>query len=102
MTVMRFVAALFITLTLISAAQPARADIDQIQAREVARNNNCTPSKISVFQQSLGSEGRTIYRIDCAMPKTDDVNAPKGANALLVNCKKNLCELLRPMTGETK
>ena len=72
-----------------------RADIDQIQAREVARNNNCTPSKIDIYQQSLGSEGTTVYRIDCSVPKTSDANAPKGATALLVSCKDNLCELLR-------
>jgi len=99
---MRFVAVILFVLTLFGVVQPAFADIDQIQAREVARNNNCTPKKISVFQQSLGSEGTTIYRIDCTMPKTDDANAAKGADALLVTCKKNLCELLRPLTGEAK
>jgi hypothetical protein len=99
---MRFVAAIFFALTLFAAARPAFADIDQVSAREVARNNNCTPAKISVFQQSLGSEGTTIYRVDCNMPKTDDANAPKGADALLVSCKASLCELLRPLAGETK
>ena len=99
---MRFVAAILFAFTLFGAAQPAFADIDQVQAREVARNNNCTPKKISVYQQSLGAEGTTIYRVDCTMPKTDDANAAKSADALLVNCKDNLCELLRPVEGETK
>src|SRR5277367_6746784 len=102
MAAMRFVAAILFVLTLFGAAPPAFADIDQVEAREVARINNCTPTKISVFQQSLGTEGTTIYRVDCNMPKTDDPNAAKTANALLVNCKKNLCELLRPLTAESK
>ena len=98
---MRFVAALFFALTLF-AALPAHADLNQVSAREVARNNNCAPSKISVYQQSLGMEGQTIYRVDCTMPKMDDANAPKGANALLIACKDNLCALVRPLSAEAK
>ena len=98
---MRFAAAIFFVLTL-CLALPAYADLDQVAAREVARNNNCTPNKISVYQQSLGTQGQTIYRIDCTMPKTDDANAAKGANALLVGCRENLCTLLRPLAAESK
>jgi len=100
MAVMRFMAAIFFALTLLGAAAPAWADINQVEAGEVARNNNCPPKKIQVFQQSVGSEGGTIYRVDCNLPKMADANAPKGADALLINCKKNLCALLRPMTAE--
>jgi hypothetical protein len=99
---MRFVAVLFFALALLGIALPAYADIDQIQAREVARNNNCTPAKVDIYQQSLGSEGTTIYKIACAAPKLADPNAPKTANALLVSCKKSLCELMRPVGAETK
>jgi hypothetical protein len=102
MAVMRFAAAIFFVLTLVFLAMPARADINQVEAREVARNNNCTPSKIAVYQQSLGSEGTTIYKVDCNLPKTDDANAPKTANALLISCRDSLCELLRPMEAESK
>src|SRR5277367_4166471 len=98
---MRFVPAILFAFALF-AAVPAHADIDQVQAREVARNNNCTPTKVDTYQQSLGSEGTTTYQVICAAPKLTDANAPKPATALLVTCKKNLCELLRPMAGETK
>jgi hypothetical protein len=102
MAVMRFAVAIFFALALLFAAPPARADIDQIEAREVARNNNCTPTKIEVYEQSLGAEGRTIYRVDCTLPKMADPNAPKTDNALLIACKDSLCELLRPLEGESK
>jgi hypothetical protein len=98
---MRFVAAILFVCTLF-AASAAHADINQIQAREVARNNNCTPTKVDVYQQSLGSEGNTIYKIDCNIPKMADANAPKPASSLLVTCRDNMCQLLRPLAGETK
>lgn len=98
---MRFATSIFFALTLCTA-MPAHADIDQIQAREVARNNNCTPTKIDIYQQSLGAEGRTIYKVDCTVPKVADPNAPKTDNSLLISCQDNLCEVLRPMAGESK
>ena len=98
---MRIIAA-FLFVFVLCATLPAHADIDQIQAREVARNNNCTPTKVDVYTQSLGAEGTTVYKIDCTVPKTADANAPKGASALLVSCKDNLCELLRPLAAESK
>jgi hypothetical protein len=98
---MRFAAAIFFALML-CAVTPAHADIDQVQAREVARNNNCTPSKVDVYQQSLGSEGTTVYKIDCTVPKTADANAPKEASSLLVSCKDNLCEMVRPLAADAK
>ena len=42
----------------------------QVQAREVARNNNCTPTKVDTYQQSLSSEGTTTYQLTCAAPET--------------------------------
>ena len=100
---MKFMAAILFALV-VFAAPAAKADINQIQAREVARNNNCTPKKVDIYQQSLGPEGSTIYRVDCNMPKTADANAnaPKGADSLLISCNDNLCELLRPIVGAAK
>jgi hypothetical protein len=97
---MKFVAAIFFALILL-CSQTAHADTDQVEAREVARINNCTPKKIDVYQQSLGPEGSTTYRVDCTMAKTGD-NTAKGADALLISCKQSLCELLRPLAGENK
>ncbi len=60
-------------LFLCGLACPAHAD--QSEAKEVARNNNCSPKKIDVFQQSLGDEGQTIYRVQCNVPKVADTSA---------------------------
>jgi hypothetical protein len=79
---------------------PAHA-ADQAQARQVALLNNCTPKKITVYQQSLGSQGETIYRIDCNMPKASDDSA-KAASALLVSCDESICQMLRPLPPDTK
>ncbi len=68
---------------------------DQATVKEVARINNCPPKKIEVYQQSMGQEGETVYRVECNMPKAVGGTAPT-ANALLIQCKDSLCELLRP------
>jgi hypothetical protein len=67
------------------------------EAREVARINNCTPKKIEVLQQTLGIEGKTIYRVECNLPQAKNENAIKTADALLVQCEGSLCALLRPV-----
>jgi len=70
------------------------------EAREVARINNCSPKKIEVFQQTLGNEGKTIYRVECNLPKSKDEETVQTADALLVQCKGSLCALLRPVEKE--
>lgn len=83
------------------AALPAYAG--QPEAREVARLNNCTPKKIEVFQNQLGSDGKAIYLVTCNIPKTTDKNAPSGApDSLLVSCEQSLCTLLRPVAPDKK
>ncbi|MDP9127939.1 MAG: hypothetical protein M3N08_06750 [Pseudomonadota bacterium] len=82
-----------------ACAFPAKAD--QAEVREVARLNNCPPKKIEVFQQSLGPEGQTIYKVQCNMPKLAD-EKNKGADALMIGCQDSLCELLRPYQDEKK
>jgi len=100
MAAMKCMAAIFFALAVLGATGPARADINQISAREVARNNNCTPSKIDIYQQSLGPEGSTVYKISCMVPKVTDDKAPKGADGLLVNCRDSLCALIRPTAAD--
>ncbi len=97
---MRFVAAIFLSALTLNAAHPAMA-ADQWQAREVARLNNCPPTKVEVYQQSLGAQGQTLYRVDCNVAKGSDTNA-KAANALLISCDESLCELLRSLPPDTK
>lgn len=74
---------------------------DQAQAKEVARINNCAPKKVEVYKQSLGSQGQTLYRIECNVPKSKGDSAP-GATALLVGCDESLCQLMRPLPPDSK
>jgi hypothetical protein len=98
---MRF--GLYSLLALFVFASPLTAHADMPEAKEVARINNCPPKKIEVYQQSLGSEGKTIYRVECTLPKTvgGDGSAPK-ASALLISCDDTICTLLRPVMNEKK
>jgi hypothetical protein len=100
MAAMRIVAALFLFALTMSLAHQALA-ADPAQAREVARINNCPPKKIAVYEQSLGAQGKTIYRVDCTMPKGSGGDAPT-ASSLLVSCDESLCEMLRPLPPDSK
>ncbi|HAX91698.1 MAG TPA: hypothetical protein DCY07_05765 [Rhodospirillaceae bacterium] len=67
-------------------------------AREVARINNCIPKKIEVYQQGMGVDSPTTYRVECIAPKTVGENVPKMPPSMLVRCSGSLCEMLRPLT----
>jgi hypothetical protein len=94
----RLGAALILAVLLAGFAHPVFAD--QSEAKEVARNNNCLPKKIDIYQQSMGTEGQTVYIVQCNVPKTTD-QAAAGPDALLIACRDSLCTLLRPY-DETK
>ncbi|MDD2326070.1 MAG: hypothetical protein PHW63_08760 [Alphaproteobacteria bacterium] len=67
------------------------------EAREVARLNNCTPKKVEVYQQKVGSEAQTIYKVECVTPKAVDDKGPQAASAVLIQCNGGLCAMLRPL-----
>ena len=67
------------------------------EAREVARLNNCAPKKIEVYQQKVGGEAQTIYKVECLTPKAVDDKGPPAANAVLIQCNGGLCDMLRPL-----
>ncbi len=67
------------------------------QAREVARINNCIPKKIEVYNQKIGADTQTVYKVACNMPKVSTSNSAQVANALLVRCNGSLCQMLRPI-----
>lgn len=95
---------LFLTAAILIAPFLAITNCDaaeQSQAREVARLNNCPPKKIEVFQSTLGSEGKTIYRIQCNMPKSTG-GQEAGPDTLLIGCSSSLCEIINPTTSEKK
>jgi hypothetical protein len=83
---------------------PGSALAGQAEVRDVAIVNNCTPKKIEVFKQTLGEAGETIYRVQCTLPKAVGAaeTAAKPPDAILVSCKQNLCEMLRPVMMEQK
>ncbi|MDD3371541.1 MAG: hypothetical protein PHE27_06930 [Alphaproteobacteria bacterium] len=87
----------FAVLCLILAALPAQAG--QVEARDVARLNNCPPKKIDVVRSFPGSSGRTIYRVSCTLPKATDQVAG-AADAILIDCEQSLCSLIRPVSSE--
>ncbi|MDR3423630.1 MAG: hypothetical protein P4M13_00930 [Alphaproteobacteria bacterium] len=93
----RFFLILCLTLLL---APPAHAD--QPEAREVARLNNCSPKKIEVSQNLLGSEGETVYLVTCDLPKTVSADKASGPDAVLIGCEESLCELIRPVSTDKK
>jgi cytochrome c5 len=95
---------MLLRLTVISLALLAAtaAHADQPEAREVARINNCTPKKIEIFQNALGSNGKTIYQVTCNLPKTTDKESKGGPDALLISCDQSLCTLIRPITLDKK
>lgn len=70
------------------------------EARETARQNNCVPKKIQIYQQKLGNNPPTIYRVDCIEPKTVGENIIKTPPAILVECQTNLCSMLRPINDQ--
>lgn len=72
------------------------------EARDIARLNNCTPKKVEVYQQKMGADAQTIYRVECIEPKAVNDKAPKMASAMLVRCDGALCEMLRPFDTTTK
>jgi hypothetical protein len=101
MAAMRFVAAIFLFALMLGFACPAHADLDQVEAKEVARNNNCPPKKIDVYQTSVGAENATIYRVECNLPKATN-DAVKTADTLMIRCDASLCQVLHPVMPESK
>ncbi len=91
---------IFALFAVLFTALPAWAG--QPEARAVALMNNCPPKKIEVFQNSLGSMGKTLYQVTCTMPKTTDKDAPAGPDALLISCDGTLCDLVRPLEADKK
>ncbi len=100
MAVMRIVTVLFLCALALGLTHGANA-ADPAQAKEVARINNCSPKKVEVYQQTLGQDGKTIYHVDCNMPKSKDEGTP-ASNAMLISCDETLCELLRTLPPESK
>jgi len=90
LSVFMFLLYLFLGSAAARAAAPA-------EARELARNSNCPPKKIEVYRHTLGKEGRTVYSVECNLPKTKDESAAQTASSLLIQCEGNLCVLLRPV-----
>lgn len=95
---MRLSGSIFLVM-LLCAASPAMAG--PAEAREVARLNNCTPKKIEIYDQRLGSNPTTLYKVGCVEPKTVGQNIPKTPSAILVQCEASLCSMLRGVQEST-
>ena len=94
---------LFLPLVLAISSLSLPALAGQPEAREAARLNNCAPKKIEIYQQSMGTTGQTIYRVQCTAPKTvGEASGDKPPDALLIGCDDSLCTLLRPVNADAK
>lgn len=97
---MRHFITLFITYLLLMPTIGMAAS--QADVREISRMNNCQPKKIKVISQTLGVDAITLYNVECILPKSNDDNAPKGPNAIIVRCSDNICDMLRSVINEDK
>lgn len=96
---MKSIAAILLLCAISLASGEVKAG--QAEVRDVALANNCTPKKTEVYQNSLGSDGSTIYQVQCNMPKLANVKSDSAqADTLLIKCQFNLCEMLRSVTPE--
>lgn len=69
-------------------------------AREVARMNNCSPKKIEIYQQKMGGDSSTLYRVECIPPKIVGENILPMPTSMLVQCDGSLCKMMRPLTNK--
>ena len=102
MTAMKY--STFIIISILTLGMCSHAQAGQAEARDIAISNNCPPKKIEVYQQALGENGATIYRIQCTLPKTvaSADNSAKPPDTLLITCTQNLCDLLKMETLDDK
>ncbi len=89
---------LFIIVGMTCYIHTAQAGLAEV--RESARQNNCAPKKIQIYQQQLGTNPLTTYRVDCIEPKTVGENLPKMPSAMLIEGETSICRLLRPITDQ--
>lgn len=99
---MKLITAILFLCAFIGSSCPVWAG--QAEVRDVALANNCPPKKIEVYKQSLGADGETLYQVQCTLSKTVGTADPgtKPADAILVSCKLNLCEMTRMVTLDKK
>jgi len=91
---MRILCLALLAYTLLYATPVHAASAD---VREIARLNSCAPKKIEVFQQKVGPNAPTTYRVACVTPKVVDTSTTKMASAVLIQCTGQLCKMVRPL-----
>jgi len=99
---MKTMTVLFFALTFLLAA--TRAEAGQAEVRAEALANNCPPKKIEIYKQQLGSSGKTVYQVQCTLPKvvgkTDTDTKPP--DAIFIACDQTLCAMTRAVGLEKK
>jgi len=91
-------AAIILMIALMAIATQARA-ASNAEVRDVAISYNCPPKKIEVYNQSVGTNSQTVYRVECALPKAKDESS-KTASAILITCDLSLCAYTRAVMAE--
>ncbi len=96
-----FVFSTLCLFSLLAFSNPAYAG--QAEARATALDNNCTPKKIEIYQQSIGAAGQTIWRVTCNLPKSVSQSKDSVApDALMISCDQSLCDVMNPVQSEKK
>lgn len=67
-------------------ARAATVSAGQAEAKEVARQGNCTPTKLEVLRYAPGREAQTVFKVSCSEDKEVFV---------VVQCRGRTCVLLR-------
>lgn len=87
---------LFMCLAAWSLAAPLPAHAgSQAEAKELARNFNCTVSGITPLTIETGSADSTTYKVSCLLPATASDEDKKNNGTLTIRCDAALCRLLR-------
>lgn len=73
---------------------PAHAG-SQAEAKELARNFNCTVSGITPIAMETGTVESTTYKVNCLLPATASEDDKKNNGTLVIRCDAALCRLLR-------
>ncbi|MDD3028674.1 MAG: hypothetical protein PHS57_00110 [Alphaproteobacteria bacterium] len=91
----------FLTILCLAFLLTHGAAAGQAEVREVALLNNCSPKKIEVYQNILGNDGRTVYKVSCNLPKTVETET-KAPDAIIIGCQQSLCTFLRTFSDAAK
>lgn len=67
----------------------------QAEAKELARNFNCSVTGIAPVLMQTGMQESTSYKVTCALPAAASEEDKKNNGTLLIRCDAALCHLVK-------